>query len=58
MPECLRITAETVADGLVMGVEHDEWPLFGIQFHPESIGTVDGRKILQNFLAVSAKGTT
>lgn len=52
-PAVLRITARTVEDGLVMGVEHDRWPLFGIQFHPESIGTPKGMHILRNFLAVS-----
>lgn len=55
LPACLGVTAETVEDRLVMGVKHAEWPLFGIQFHPESIGTPDGKKILANFLAVKAR---
>jgi anthranilate synthase component II len=50
IPASLRITAETVDDGLVMGVMHRSWPLFGIQFHPESIGTPAGKTILKNFL--------
>lgn len=50
VPSCLKITAETADDHLVMGVQHKERPLFGVQFHPESIGTPEGKKILQNFL--------
>lgn len=50
IPSCLRVTAETTKDQLVMAVEHVEWPLYGIQFHPESIGTPDGKVILANFL--------
>ncbi len=50
IPETLEITAETVTDGLVMAVRHREWPLYGIQFHPESIGTPTGKTILKNFL--------
>ena len=50
-PECLRITARTKA-GEIFGLQHKERPIFGIQFHPESIGTEDGKKILQNFLEV------
>jgi anthranilate synthase component 2 len=54
LPASLRVTAETCEAGLLMGVEHVDLPLFGIQFHPESIGTPSGQKILQNFLEVSA----
>jgi len=49
LPETLRITA-TTADGLVMAVQHREWPLSGVQFHPESIATPDGPAMLRNFL--------
>ncbi len=49
MPECLEITAET-AEGEVMGLRHRELPVHGVQFHPESILTLEGKKILQNFL--------
>lgn len=52
LPEALRATATTVDDGLVMALEHTEHALFGIQFHPESIGTPDGKAILKNFLEV------
>jgi len=55
IPASLTVTAETTKDQLVMAVEHKEWPLYGIQFHPESIGTPDGKKILENFLARGAK---
>jgi len=48
-PECLEITAET-DDGLIMGVRHKQFPIFGVQFHPESILTEGGKVILSNFL--------
>ena len=52
LPDCLSVTAET-ADGLVMGVAHKELPMFGVQFHPESIASEHGHKLLGNFLALS-----
>ena len=52
IPHILEITAET-EDGVVMGVAHKKKPIFGIQFHPESVGTEEGMKILKNFLGVS-----
>ncbi len=51
LPECLEISAES-PDGLVMGLRHRELPIEGVQFHPESILTEHGRKLLQNFLEV------
>ncbi len=51
-PECLEITAET-DDGLIMGVRHKQFPIFGVQFHPESILTEGGRTILANFLKIA-----
>lgn len=53
IPECLEITARS-EDGLVMGLKHRESPLFGVQFHPESILTGDGKALLGNFLDVTA----
>ncbi len=50
----LRITASS-EDGVIMAIEHTELPLYGIQFHPESIGTPVGKEILRNFLSVSKK---
>jgi len=52
LPSCLRMTA-WVADGTIMGLEHRERPLWGVQFHPESILTVEGKQLLQNFLDLS-----
>ncbi len=49
LPEALRVTALT-ADGLVMALEHRQAPTFGVQFHPESILTEGGKRILENFL--------
>jgi len=49
LPDCLEITAETDA-GEIMGLRHREFPLHGVQFHPESILTSEGRKLLANFL--------
>jgi anthranilate synthase/aminodeoxychorismate synthase-like glutamine amidotransferase len=50
LPRELAITAET-ADGVIMGVRHRKWKLEGVQFHPESVLTVSGKQLLQNFLA-------
>lgn len=49
IPECLKITAVTM-DGEVMAVQHREYPIYGVQFHPESIMTPDGRTMLKNFI--------
>jgi len=51
MPDCLEITAET-DDGLVMGLQHKEYPLHGVQFHPESIASEHGHSLLRNFLTI------
>jgi len=49
MPDCLQITAETDMRE-VMGVRHKEYPIEGVQFHPESILTQEGKKLLANFV--------
>lgn len=49
LPGCLKVTAQT-AQGEVMAVEHNKYPVFGLQFHPESILTPDGYQMIQNFL--------
>ncbi|MDA0263359.1 MAG: aminodeoxychorismate/anthranilate synthase component II [Chloroflexi bacterium] len=49
VPDTLEITA-TTGDGLIMGLRHKEHPVEGVQFHPESILTPDGKHLLQNFL--------
>ncbi len=51
MPETLKITSCS-DDGCIMGVQHTERPVYGIQFHPESVLTPDGMKMLENFLAI------
>jgi anthranilate synthase/aminodeoxychorismate synthase-like glutamine amidotransferase len=55
VPAGLEVTAET-ADGLVMALRHRELAVEGVQFHPESILTADGRTVLRNFLAQAAAG--
>lgn len=52
LPECLRVTARS-DDGEVMALEHVEHPTYGVQFHPESIMTSDGRRMVENFLAAA-----
>jgi len=54
LPECLEITAWTDR-GLIMGLRHKEYPVEGVQFHPESIMTEVGKDLLGNFLAQPAK---
>jgi anthranilate synthase/aminodeoxychorismate synthase-like glutamine amidotransferase len=49
LPDCLEITAET-EDGEIMGLKHKQLPVYGVQFHPESILTKEGKLLLQNFL--------
>jgi anthranilate synthase/aminodeoxychorismate synthase-like glutamine amidotransferase len=53
LPEELVITAESEDDHEIMGIRHKEFPLEGIQFHPESIMTVIGKRLLRNFLDVT-----
>ena len=50
IPNVLKITAVADDDGEIMGVKHNEFPIQGIQFHPESIMTKEGKKILENFV--------
>jgi anthranilate synthase component 2 len=52
LPDCLEVTAQT-ADGLIMGLQHREYPIFGVQFHPESIASEHGHDILRNFLKLA-----
>jgi anthranilate synthase component 2 len=52
LPEVLKVTART-AEGEIMAVQHQTLPVWGVQFHPESILTVDGKRLLANFLEMS-----
>jgi anthranilate synthase/aminodeoxychorismate synthase-like glutamine amidotransferase len=52
MPSELEISAETQDEGIVMGLRHREYPVHGVQFHPESVLTRQGMHMLENFLAI------
>lgn len=52
LPDCLTVNAKSVDDGEIMGLSHEEYPIFGLQFHPESILTCDGKEIIKNFLDI------
>ncbi|MGA1400886.1 MAG: anthranilate synthase component II, partial [Phycisphaerales bacterium] len=56
-PAELEIAARSADDGLVMGLRHRSLSIHGVQFHPESILTKEGRAILRNFLALPATGS-
>ena len=49
LPQCLEVSASTI-DGVIMGLRHREWKIEGVQFHPESILTSEGKRLLSNFL--------
>ena len=55
LPTELSVTARATDDQSVMAIQHDNYPLFGIQFHPESFGTPEGKKLLSNFLRHAQK---
>ncbi len=57
LPEELRVIARS-EDGLVMAIAHRSKPVFGVQFHPESVLTPEGPKLLANFFALAARGRT
>jgi anthranilate synthase/aminodeoxychorismate synthase-like glutamine amidotransferase len=51
LPECLEVSAET-EDGEIMAIRHKEYPIEGVQFHPESVLTPNGKRVLKNFLTM------
>lgn len=51
LPDCLEVTAKTQDDHSIMAIRHQEYKVYGVQFHPESIMTADGRKMISNLLA-------
>ncbi len=51
LPDCLEVTAET-AEGEIMGLRHRKFAVYGVQFHPESILTSEGKRLLANFLTL------
>ena len=56
VPDCLEVTARSDDDGAIMGVRHREFPIEGVQFHPESILTPDGNRLIANFLSGTGGG--
>ena len=54
LPDTLRVTAEA-ENGEIMAVEHTEYPIYGVQFHPESVMTPDGKVMVQNFINIVKK---
>lgn len=55
LPDCLAVTARS-EDGVVMGLEHRNLPIYGVQFHPESIASEHGHTILKNFIRIARRG--
>ena len=50
VPDVIKVTAQSIDDGEIMGLQHRDFPIHGVQFHPESILTGEGKKLLANFL--------
>lgn len=54
LPDCLEVTAET-GNGMIMGLRHRRLPIHGVQFHPESIASEQGHKLLGNFIGIAGR---
>ena len=52
LPDCLEVTA-TSDDGVIQGIAHKDLPIHGVQFHPESIASEHGHRLIQNFLEIA-----
>ena len=50
MPDDFEVTAKTTDDQEIMAIQHKQLPIYGLQFHPESIGSPDGLKMIENFV--------
>jgi anthranilate synthase/aminodeoxychorismate synthase-like glutamine amidotransferase len=55
-PAQIEVAARAAEDGVVMAIRHRSWPVHGVQFHPESVLTGEGRRLLRNFLGVARSG--
>ncbi len=55
LPDCFEVTSET-EDGVIMGLAHRSLPIYGVQFHPESIASEHGHRLLKNFLRIAQEG--
>jgi len=55
LPNCLSVTAQS-DDDVIQGLQHNELPIFGVQFHPESIASEHGHQILKNFIDIAGGG--
>ncbi|MGD6856818.1 anthranilate synthase component II [Bacillus infantis] len=51
LPAQFKVLARSMDDQEIMAIKHEDYPLFGLQFHPESVGTINGKRMLANFLA-------
>ncbi|RLQ95368.1 anthranilate synthase component II [Falsibacillus albus] len=58
LPSSLKVSGTSMDDGVIMGIKHQLYPVFGLQFHPESIGTGAGKKLIENFLNHVEKGSS